>query len=180
MFFKDDNPVPETFWSFETSEIFRTCSLCGSSLTDEGNQYLIEKAYKKDEVIFEYAMCFLCRTQAMEDLSVLSLKRIAHYFEEHVDFEARWQHLKDQEKSNLDAWLSHCLIKGTPIKESPEHHICGHFMDLNLLQDVLPFALSQEAIEEIAGLLSKETLGIMEDLSDKLFGINLPNNILIL
>ena len=53
-------------------------------------------------------------------------------------------------------------------------------MDLNLLLDVLPFALSQEAIEEIAGLLSKETLGIMEDLSDKLFGINLPNNILIL
>lgn len=180
MLFKEDNPVPEKFWSFETSGLFRTCSLCGSPLTDEGKQYVIEKAYKKNEVIFEYAMCFPCREQVMSDLSVLSLKRIANYFDEHVDLQARRKQLEGQDKSNLDAWLSHCLIKGTPITQSPEHHICGHFMDLNMLQDVLPYALSHEAMEDIVMLFSNETLGIMEDLSGKLFGLDFPNNILIL
>lgn len=180
MYFRENNPIPETFWSFETSETFKACSLCGKDLIGEGSQYLIEKAFKKTEVIFEYAMCFSCREKTMEDLSDKSLERMAHYFDEHVDLEERSKQLAEVDRSSLDAWISHCIIKGTPIEDSAEYHICGNFTGLNLILDILPYALSHEAMEEIIDLLSPETLGVFNDLSDKLFGIDMPNKILIL
>jgi hypothetical protein len=179
MFFRENNPIPKLFWSFETNEIFKTCSLCGRDLTREGSQYLIEKAYKKTEVIFEYAMCFSCREKTMKDLSEKSLNRMTHYFDEHVDLEARSKKLAAADRSSLDAWISHCIIKGTPVEASPEYHICGNFTGLNLVQNMFPYALGHQAMEEIINLLSPETLGILNDLSDKLFGIDMPNTILI-
>jgi hypothetical protein len=180
MFFREENPIPKTFWSFETSESFKTCTLCSKDLTEEGSQYLIEKVYKKAEVIFEYAMCLDCREKTMKDLSKKSLNRIAHYFDEYVDMEERSKQLAEADKSSLDAWISHCMIKRTPIKDSPGYHICGNFSGLSLVRDISPYALSHEAMEDIMNLLSPETLGTFNDLSDKLFGIDMPNNILIL
>ena len=179
-FFEDFIPVPEKFWSFETGESFKKCSVCGTSLMEPGTNYLIEKAYKKNEVIFEYAICWNCREEVMKDLSRTSLKLISNYLEEHVDAEKRIESLKETHSESADAWVSHCMIKGTPVEEAKEYQICGQFVDEHMVFSVFPYALGDKAIEDLMNLLSNETLGILNDFSDKLFDIDIPNRLLIL
>ena len=181
MQFSDNfTPIPEKFWSFETGEPFKTCSLCGIDLTEPGTNYLIEKAYKKEEVLFEYAMCWDCKSNISKELSRKSLELIANYFDEHVDIEKRLEEGIEKKGLNADNWLEHCLIKGTPIAEADEHHICGQFVDEDLVFSGFPYALSDKAMEDLVELLSDETRGSLDDFSKKLFDIDLSNPVLIL
>ncbi|MCB1123531.1 MAG: hypothetical protein KJT03_18405 [Verrucomicrobiae bacterium] len=173
-------PIPEKFWSFETGKPFETCSLCGTELLQSGANYLVEKAFKKTEVIFEYAICRDCRMKVMNELSRKSLKLIDHYFSEHVDEEARLEKLWKESPRSADGWISHCLVKGTPVEELEEYQVGGLFTGDNMVLADFPFALGGVAIDEIIHLLSDETLGALNDFSDKVFGIDLPNKFLIL
>lgn len=179
-FFEDFVPIPEKFWSFETGETFKHCSICGVDLMEEGTNYLIEKAFKKEEVLFEYAMCWDCRGKMMGELSMTSIKLIANYMDEHVDMEARLKNLMENQDLKVDPWISHCLVKKTSIEEAEEYHLCGHFVDEDLVFSGFPYALSDKTMEDLINLLSNETLGIMGDFSDKLFGIDLPQKIIII
>lgn len=179
-FFEEFVPIPEKFWSFETGKPFTHCSLCGVDLMREGTNYLIEKAFKKKEVLFEYALCWDCREKIMEELSKKSLTLLTNYFNEHVDMDGHREKSLDKQGLSAEDWLSHCLIKGTPITEAEEHHICGQFVDKDIIFSGFPYALSDKAMEDVMALLSDETLGYMNDISDQLFGIDLPQNILIL
>ena len=173
-------PVPEPFWSFETGAPFKSCSVCGSDLMEPGANYLIEKAYKKEEVIFEYAMCWDCRNEIMSELSLKSMQLIANYFDEHVDAEARNERLNENAYQSTQSWLDHCMVKGHALKDTKEHQICGRFVDEHMVFDVFPYALSDLAIEDLVKLLSEETLGSLNDFSNKLFDIDLSNPVLIL
>jgi hypothetical protein len=178
-FFEDFIPVPEKFWSFETGESFKHCSLCNLNLRESGTPYLIEKAFNKTEVIFEYALCWECREKVMHELSQKSLARIGNYFEEHVDQEKRLKTLMNKQPNDPEDWIAHCLVKGTPLADMEEYQIGGQFVGGRMVLNDFPFALGGAAIDEIVELLSNETLGIMNDLSDKLFGIDLPNRLVI-
>ena len=48
--------VPVQFHSFMEEGPFSKCTLCEEPLLEDGTQYLIHKAFHREEVIFEYAM----------------------------------------------------------------------------------------------------------------------------
>ena len=139
-----------------------------------------EKAFKKEEVIFEYAMCWECREEISKDLSQKSMELIVNYFQQHVDPDKRNAQLKHEAQLSTDDWLGNCLIKDTPLLEAKEHQIYGHFLDENMVFDVFPFALSDLAVDDLIKLLSDETLGTLNDFSNKLFDIDLSNPVLII
>lgn len=173
-------PIPETFWSFETGQLFETCSLCGTDLLHAGKQYLVEKAYKRNEVIFEYALCADCHQRIMNELSRKSLKLIDHYFEEHVDPRTRLEKLREASHGSADRWISHCMVKDTPVEALEEYQIGGLFAGDKMVLADFPFALGGPAIDEIMHLLSDETVGALNDFSGQVLGIDLPNKFLLL
>ena len=171
-------PVPEMFWSFETGEPMCNCRLCDAELVESGQAYLIEKAFKNGETIFEHAICIPCYTRCQEELSIESRARIAAYFAEHADLEGRQQSMLDQLGTNHEKWLAHCIVKGYPIQECEEYQIYGFCAGGSLLFGGAPYMVSGEAIDEILDLLSNETLGVLEELSHQLFGIDAPKGLL--
>ena len=61
-------PVPEEFHCSKTGSPFEKCLICESKLVDD-LPYLIEKSYRKNEILFEYAMCYKCIEQFKSELS---------------------------------------------------------------------------------------------------------------
>jgi hypothetical protein len=177
--YSDFYPVPNVFWCFETGKMFRRCRMCDIDLMIEGTNYLIEKAFRKKEVIFEYAMCFDCVQQMRGSLSVQSRKLINNYFHEHVDIEERKKTLIGKYGRRTRSWISKCMIKGTPISKCEEHQIYGWFIDKDIVFTGLPYMLSGEVIDELLHLLSNETIGVLDDFSKKLFDIDIPKGLIL-
>lgn len=173
-------PIPKDFKSLETGDVFKKCTLCSKDLTTIGTEYLIEKAYRQKEPIFEYAMCLDCYWDVRESLSLKSRKLIENYFEEHVDLDQRAEMLLASKGRRTRSWLGHCMIKKTPRWKCEEHQVCGFFVDNRIVFNGFPYMLSGEAIDDLLQLLSPETLGSLNDLTDKLFGIDLPKGFLLI
>ncbi len=179
-FFYEYIPVPEELWSFETGAPIQSCALCNCDLFTEGKNYLIEKAFKSNEVIFEYAMCTECREKLSGELSEQSKKLIDHYFSEHVDFEQR--RLECLEAYGLDyaRWVERCLVKDKPRSKCREYQLYAWCIDRDIVFTGMPYMLSSDCIDDILELLSEETLGVINDFSNKVFGVDLPKDLLII
>ena len=146
----------------------------------EGTNYLVEKAFRKEETLFEYAMCFDCLQKMREQLSVQSRKLIENYFDEHVDFVERTQRLLKRYGSEIRPWIDTCMISGAPIASCEEHQIYGWFIDKDIVFTGMPYMLSGKVMDELLNLLSNETIGVLEDFSETLFGIDIPQNFILI
>jgi hypothetical protein len=173
-------PVPEIFWSFETGQPIRRCGLCDCDLMEPGTNYLIEKAFRNGETIFEHALCMDCHTESVAQMSAESMQRIHSYFSEHVDMEKRYAQALEDYRTDHEKWISHCLVKRYPAQECGEHQLYGFCIDKNLIFNGTPYILSGEVIDEILELLSSETIDALGELSDRLFRLDAPKNLLLM
>lgn len=172
-------PIPEVFWSFETGRPFTRCSLCGRDLMEEGTNYLIEKAFREGETLFEHALCLDCHVGCQEEMSEESRRNIRAYFADRVDIESRPMQLQQKAGADSARWLDHCLVKGYPLEECGEYQIYGFCIDRDLIFNGAPYMICGEVIDEILELLSSQTLGVLGDISDRLFGIDAPKDLLV-
>ncbi len=173
-------PIPEIFWSFETGKPLEQCSLCGCRLLEPGTPYLIEKAFRGSEVIFEHALCLDCHAASQQSLSQTSRERVRDYFAARVDPAERFRVLTEQHGTDHEAWISHCMVKGFPVREVDEYQLYGFCLGGELLFNGAPYVLCGEVIDEIIDLLSAETLGVLGELSNKLFGMDAPKDLLVI
>ena len=150
-------PIPRIFYSFFHEAPFPECTACGRSLLEDGVEYFIEKAYQKGEVIFEYAMCNDCKMGMGEELSMESMMNLANYFLEHSELFDRRPHLMQRFDNSVKEWLEKCIFTGRRRNECDTYQICAECEGRNLIVSFLPFMVSGEAIEEVQGLLSKQT-----------------------
>lgn len=164
-------PAPPEYHSFEHDGPFEHCAVCNRDLRDDGTQYLIEKAFRKGETIFEYAMCLPCRMRLNCELSQQSLKLVEHYFDERVDLVARRRRLLDAHGHDHRAWISHCILSGEPILPGEEHQIYGQFDGPDLLFAYSPYAISGREIEGLMQCLSKKTRDRIDSFVDEVLGI---------
>ncbi len=164
-------PIPERFWSFATEQPFEQCTMCEADLLADGMLYLIEKAYQRGEVVFEYAICVECQIRLRDELSVQSRRLIEHYFDEHVDLAERRQRLLENYDATTTPWLSHCLITGKPAAECDEYQIMTLCDGTDMLFSYLPALLSGEAIEGIQKNLSKKTQDQLDAFVEEYLGL---------
>lgn len=155
------------------------CSLCDCDLTAEDMPYLIEKAFRDGETMFEHALCLQCHFQCMEEMSEESLNNIQTYFSDRTDPVNRPALLLEQFGTDHKRWLGKCMVKGYPIEECGEYQIYGFCSGTNLVFSGAPYMICGEVVEDILELLSNETLGTLADLSDRLFGIDAPKDLLV-
>ena len=78
-FESDGLPLPELFHSFYEDRPFRCCTSCGETLDDLEETYQITKSYHGSEVILEYAMCFPCQQNLLEELSRESVEKLTSF-----------------------------------------------------------------------------------------------------
>jgi len=157
----DDNqsftiPIPRIFHSFFHEGMFHECTACSKQLLD-GASYFIEKAYRKGEVVFEYAMCDECRMGMGEEISFESMMNIADYFMSHANLMERKDCLLQNFDNTVKPWLEKCLFTEKPRIECESYQICAECEGRNLLVSFMPFMISEDATEEIQSLISKQT-----------------------
>ena len=165
-----DIKIPKLLHTHESGEPFRECIICNRDLMKGGTTYFIEKAFRQypgygaRDVVFEYAMCIRCVESMRKDLSKESLQRLQKYFTSKIDPHQQVERLLRYDEKEIDPWISQCLITGEPVKGLEEYVVCAHCNGNNLsLSFMPPYVISGKAMDEMTGLLSPKSLGIIDD-----------------
>ncbi|HBE69224.1 MAG TPA: hypothetical protein DDW52_13835 [Planctomycetaceae bacterium] len=163
--------IPTCFHSLEHEGPFTKCIQCERPLDD--SLYFIERAFHGSEPILEMAICEACREKICEELSAESMERIRVYQEERLDVQLRIERLAEAEQSDPDdmsPWLSECVFTKKPRSECSRYQIMAACYGNELLADVMPMLVSDDAIEEMQRLMSKQTRDRLGDLVQEHFG----------
>jgi hypothetical protein len=182
--------IPELFYSSNEHKPIQSCAICGKMLLSSNMPYVIEKAFKrnmkskKEEMVFEYALCYHCQQNATKELSEESLKNIKMYFDLYVDFDKRQEKLGDPRNFKFNECIKNCLITNKPIEHYSEYQIGAYFFQNRLLLENPPYAMGMQALEEIQDLLSEKTRDFLDGFKDKIIPVDIrdkvPDDFLIL
>lgn len=165
-----EQSIPQDFFSYETGEPFRRCIECDKNLMD-GQPYLIEKAFKNHveygvrDTVFDYALCIDCAENLKNEMSQESMAALMEYFRTRVDFA---QHFIRNGKS-AEENISACMITGKPQDECAEFQIYAYCVNDTISQEMPPYMVSGEVMEEIIPLLSKKTTDDLNGFFNKHF-----------
>lgn len=170
-------PIPEEFYSFETDEPFEACLVCKADLLAGEVDYFIEKAVRNypghdvSDVVYEYALCAYCAQDMNEKLSSASMINLQTYFSGNQafmkkvnDYNNHWQKL---DGSPLD---DTCAMTGVHKSELEEYMIYGHFRGNQMIKSTMPFLLSGKVMDDVADLLSDETVDELDGFMGEYFG----------
>lgn len=159
-----EGEIAKEFYPFDSDVPFSTCLLCKCNLI-ACDDYLIEKAIRGNDVIFEIAMCMDCAMKMQQELSKESLERI-HQFMSRVDMTSRFLFFRNKQSTHAPDYLKHCLVSNSEINPNEEHQIYAHCSKGKMLYGMYPFAMNQETMEEIQSLLSAKTRQALDDFMD--------------
>lgn len=157
-------PIPSEFYSSDTQAPIEHCLMCGIDLLNDETEYFIERVFRRVpsmnivEPLFEFAVCMDCATNMRQDLSVESKKRVEEYFMQNASL-----------RMDTDEKLNRCLLSGKDISECSEFSLHAHCRGTNLVESIFPYAISDFAMDEIAALLSQETLDELDRFKGKYF-----------
>lgn len=166
-------PIPGEFYSFSTNSPFVQCIECECNLTDK--DYMIEKAikkypgYKAFDVVFEYAICMECAVKLRNCMSEASLKSLSEYMENNINQQQR-ESMEQFFPDQIDKFTERCLVSGIRKNDADEYQIFAHCRGNHLMPDSMPYMISGKIMEEMQRVLSKETLGEMDDFLGRHFG----------
>jgi hypothetical protein len=149
--------IPEAFHSRETGRPFEECLVCGRQLRGGDVVYMIEKAYRGGETLYDYAVCLDCYLDLVENLSHASLTAIEGYFAERVDFELRQIEMMAIAPHRVEPWIDHCVVTRAPIGREDEYQAFAVCQGSQLILGYYPYAVCEAVVEELYPLLSKQT-----------------------
>lgn len=158
---QEPDPYSE-FHSVETGKPFRDCISCGLSLNDDPDlPYFVEKAYQRDECIFEYAICGDCKSNMAQELSSESRENLTKFFEERIHVKERSHFLAFG--NDPKPWIEKCAACETPRSELESYSIGGLLMGMEMMFDPYPLCLCGKCEEEVQERLSKKTRGVWDE-----------------
>lgn len=164
-------PVPSEFHSLQFDGPFTACMLCDGELTSGDRHYFIERVFRGTEPIVEYAMCLACQMEMSNEISEESQASIQDFFAQ-VDHYPRLRRLEDRfDAEGIGAWLDECLVTGKKRAECQGYQIVALCQGSQLELAVTPFLLSDEAVEQLIGLISKKTRDRLDDFTGEHFGM---------
>lgn len=168
-----EEEIPSIFHSTIDEKPFTNCSVCDRSLLDGDVDYFIEKSMKRyrdydfETTVFEYAICIHCAEMLKESMSEESRKNMERYFLLNGKFNPRMEALYKGEKFDWENGLKKCIFKDSDIEEEMEYQMVAQFRGDKMIVMQMPFTVGGTAIEEMAELMSNETLDEMDDFLGK-------------
>lgn len=146
-------PIPEDFHSFETGKPFDTCIECDRDLNYPRADYIIEKGYQDDEVVYEYALCNDCAQNLSGEMSKDSTKHLKRCLKRPI----------------LKATIDGCRICGLPRDELPSYAMVGGCLGDEMIFWNVPILICEPCLETVYEGLSKKTRDIMDDFEERNF-----------
>lgn len=151
--------IPAEFHSFKSDGPFTHCLECGRYLLDDDFEYVIEKAvrnypgYTAKDVIFDYAICMNCAMEVQKGISEESMSKIQNYMQNKLAE-------KDQEPKeviSVKEQISKCMISDKSVDDCTEYQIFAFCRGTQLSNQMPPYMISDEILDEIQELISDET-----------------------
>ncbi|MCB0739320.1 MAG: hypothetical protein KDC92_17570 [Bacteroidetes bacterium] len=171
MFFKGKkHDIPSIFHDTVNEKPIEHCQICGKNVLLNQTHYVIEKAFKRKEVIFEYAICMDCAETKRGDMSKESMENISNYMVQHAQFQERFFELRDYDY-DTNLWLGKCIFTNEPIDEQEEYQIQGVFVGDKMVSNQFPYMIGTKAMEAMQELLSSETKDEMNRFKDEFFNV---------
>lgn len=164
-------PIPSQFHSLYHDGLFTQCVDCERDLLDGTCVYWIERIFRGPEPICEMAICTACRERLAGELSRESMMRITAFVEERFDYQMRYEEAQKWPSDEIERWLDHCVITKLPSQECPDYQIAGLCCGDSMSIDLLPFMLSNQAVEAIQKLMSRTTRDRLGDMMQDFFGM---------
>lgn len=172
--------IPVEFYNSDTGQPFSHCLVCNCELAFEHRPYAIERAIrhypamKLRSVVFEYALCANCMTSMENELSTHTKLAISGYFAQNLRLSDRplWNPGSDEEpqpKFNCSEWIDRCAVKSVAREELHEYTLCARCIGTKIIPEVAPYMISGLAQDELIELFSNESLGFLDDFTDKHF-----------
>ena len=155
-------PIPTIFHSFEHDAPFSKCVSCDRPLREKGVSYFIEKLYRKDEVVFEYALCESCRSASSEMISFESMTDIGSFLMDKMDSFSEREKLLANFDNSVQPWLKNCFFTDSERISCDNFQICAECDGPDLVVSLLPMMISEEATEIFQSLMSKQTRDSLE------------------
>lgn len=150
--------IPKDFYSFETGAPFTKCIECDGDLMN-GEPYLIEKAFKHHveyqvkDTIFDYALCMKCAEKLRNEMSKESLEAVTNYFASRMDIHMQLSRLGKTPEEAINS----CMISGKSTEECTEYQIYAYCVYDRISNEMPPYMISGEIMDEILPLLSEKT-----------------------
>lgn len=165
--------IPKIFHSVEKDLPFQKCLFCERDLFYSNQYYVIEKVYRRSDVIIEMAMCLECRNgQSDEGVSQASADAIQLYLQERIDVRGRLELMATvNDSDSIDPWLERCLLTDELCQMHNEYQLVGLCKGPWLQRDFYPTVISGKAIEQLADVLSPQTKDWMNDFVGSNFGL---------
>jgi len=168
--------IPKRFFSDVSDEPFENCNICGKYLLDGEVPYVIEKAVKnyKDQdftsTIYEFAICHDCHSKMQKFMSDESIRNLQEYYNSVMQERGNQPMMIDMRNFDMDDWLSKCFFKGKEINSMDEYQIVAQFKGSKLVMNTPPIIIGEEAMKQMAELLSEKTTDEMNGFSEKFLG----------
>ncbi|MEM9410859.1 MAG: hypothetical protein AAGA30_07075 [Planctomycetota bacterium] len=165
--------IPKILHSVEKDMPFRNCLQCGADLLTSNRYYVIEKVFKRNEVIVELAMCLECREdQGEEGMSAQSASNMQSFVEQRINVQERLRLMSQVNDSDkIDPWLERCILSDQPSQIFSEFQIVALCRGPWIQRDFYPALISGRALEEMSDSLSPETRDWMDDFVGDNFGM---------
>lgn len=166
------HPIPGLFYDYVSEAPIEKCLMCGDHVLESGEIYMIEKAIKGTDVLYEVAACLNCSTTSQQKISEDSMAALQDFFSGQVDLATRTRELQERYQGfDVDGWLETCVVTGKKRSELHEYTIYGLFRKDQILVGELPYMMSGEALAMISSLLSQETKDELGRIGDDNLGI---------
>lgn len=165
--------IPSFFFKYDTEVPFEYCSFCEGSLA-RFDKYAVEKVFRQhrsvgtSEIVYEYAVCWECAGGIGEEVSEESMRAISELFRQHGEnVLMKTEHLHNLELYNIDSWIERCSLTGKEIRLCEEYAVSGVIENDRLVYELSPMVVSDEFMERLQSVLSKETKDKFDGLRDK-------------
>jgi hypothetical protein len=159
--------IPQDFKDFDGNH-FERCVECEKELYTGVEPYLIEKALKPGDVIFEYAICLSCASKINEKISKESREVLEQFFRRMQDpLEERMRNKLENPSDELG--IERCLISGHATDSLHEYQIFGMFIGDKMVEGPYPYAMDSRVLDQLQEDLSDETKDILDDFGDRHF-----------
>ncbi|MAE07999.1 MAG: hypothetical protein CL661_04485 [Bacteroidetes bacterium] len=168
--------IPQRFFSDVSDSPFENCNICDKYLLENDVPYVVEKAVKNYEghkfssTIYEFAICQDCHVNMQKSMSEESLQNLQGYYHKVMSAKGKEPLVIDIQNFDLDNWLSKCFFDGNEIEAMNEYQIVAQFKGRQLVMNTPPIIIGENAMKQMAGLLSDKTTDEMNGFRDKFLG----------
>ena len=149
--------MPAVFRREDEGTLFKRCDICDTNLLHKGQVYVIEKGFRHGELQFQYATCMDCVQKMDEDMSYPSLRMRDFWERKYLRTDERFEKLSKTSLRDVKPWIATCAVTGQHRRELDEYQLVAVCQGNQLFMCGYPLMLSEQALEQLRDLMSKET-----------------------